>query len=80
MNVRIMGKNKNTIKIIHNGIEFIKFKSSEDEYNEIVKNKHNKFTIVGKFKVNEYCGNVTPQILIEDYYFEQVEVKPKFIF
>ena len=79
-NIKLMGKNKNTIKIIHNGIEFIKFKSSEDEYNNIMKNKHNIFTIVGKFKVNEYCGNTTPQVLIEDYKYKATEVKPKFIF
>ena len=79
-NIKLIGKNKNTIKIIHNGIEFIKFKSSEDEYNNIMKNKHNIFTIVGKFKVNEYCGNTTPQVLIEDYKYKATEVKPKFIF
>ena len=26
-----------------------------------------EFKIVGKANVNEWCGNVTPQIMIEDY-------------
>ena len=74
--VMIMGKNKTTLKINYNNISLIKFKSSEDEYNEIIKNDNNKFTIIGRFKINEYNGNTYGQILIENYKFEKTnEVK-----
>ena len=78
--IQLMGKNKNTIKFTFNDIEFIKFKASEDEYNEIVKNENNKFTIIGKFKTNEYGGVTKAQILIENYKFEKSEVVKKFVF
>lgn len=79
-NVAIMGANKTTLKLIYNGISFIKFKSNEDEYNEIIQNKNNKFTIIGKFKINEYNNSVNPQILIEDYMFEKTNEIKQFRF
>lgn len=78
--ISLIGKNKTTIKFIYNGIEFIKFKASEEEYNDIIKNEYNNFTIIGRFKVNEYNGNKSPQILIEDYIFEATQKEKKFIF
>lgn len=77
--VQIIGKNKTTLKFKYKDIEFMKFKSSEEEYNEIIKNNNNKFTIVGKFKVNKYNGVATAQVLIEGYKFEKCD-KSKFIF
>lgn len=78
--ISLMGKSKTTIKFLFNGIEFIKFKSNEEEYNKITVNEHNKFTIIGRFKVNEYNGNVSPQILIEDYKFTPTKKEKKFVF
>lgn len=78
--ISLMGKSKNTIKFEYNGINFIKFKASENEYEEIIKNENNIFTIVGKFKVNEYGGNITPQILIENYTYKQTREVKKFKF
>jgi single-stranded-DNA-specific exonuclease len=73
----LMGANKTTIKIKYNNISFIKFKSTEDEYNEIVKNDNNKFTIIGRFKINEYNGSTYSQVLIENYRFEKTnDIKP----
>jgi single-stranded-DNA-specific exonuclease len=75
--VMIMGANKTTIKINYNNISFIKFKSTEDEYNEIIKNENNKFTIIGRFKINKYNDNTYAQILIENYKYEKTnEIKP----
>lgn len=79
-NVSIMGKTKNTLKLVYNGISFIKFKSSEDEYNKIIRNKNNKFKIIGRFKVNEYNGSKQAQILIENYNFEKTEETVAFRF
>jgi single-stranded DNA-specific DHH superfamily exonuclease len=75
--VMVMGANKTTLKLKYNNISFIKFKSSEEEYNEIIKNDNNKFTIIGRFKINEYNNNTYAQVLIENYKFEKTnEVKP----
>ena len=79
-NVDIKGKSKNTLKFSYKGITFIKFKSSEDEFKEIIKNETNKFTFIGKFKINEYYGNIYPQIVIEDYYFDKTNEVETFQF
>ena len=79
-NVDIKGKSKNTLKFSYKGITFIKFKSSEDEFKEIIKNENNKFTFIGKFKINEYYGNIYPQIVIEDYYFNKTNEVETFQF
>ena len=54
-----------TIKIAYNGIEYIKFGSSQEEMDEIL--SYDAITIVGTCSKNEWMGNVTPQIKIEDY-------------
>jgi single-stranded-DNA-specific exonuclease len=72
--IQLIGKAKNTIKFTYNDIEFIKFSTNELEYNEITKAKKDvKFTIIGRFSINEYNGNTTPQILIEDMTYETVD-------
>lgn len=58
-----------TLKIqLPNGVACIKFKSSEEEYNNIYSENGCAFiTIIGRCEVNRYYNNVTPQILVEDY-------------
>lgn len=64
--INIIGRNSDTIKFEKNGIVYLRFFAKElidkiSNMNEI------EFKIVGKANVNEWCGNVTPQIMIEDY-------------
>ena len=77
----VLGNEKNTIKLTFHNIEIIKFRSSENEYNEI-KNlgKMVEFTIVGKFSVNEYNGKKTPQVIVENWMYKPYNEKPKFRF
>lgn len=77
----VLGNEKNTIKLTFHNIEIIKFRSSENEYNEI-KNlgKMVEFTIVGKFSVNEYGGKKTPQVIVENWMYKPCDEKPKFRF
>ena len=77
----VLGNEKNTIKLTFHNIEIIKFRSSENEYNEI-KNlgKMVEFTIVGKFSVNEYNGKKTPQVIVENWMYKPCTEKPKFRF
>lgn len=64
--ISVMGANKDTVKITINGIAYMKFKAAAmiDELkhcNEI------KMNIVGRANLNNWMGNITPQIFIENY-------------
>ena len=61
--------NKPTLRInLPNGVSLIKFKSSEDEYESLYsENGCYVINVVGKCNINEWCGRVTPQLIIEEY-------------
>ena len=65
-NLQLMSRDKNpTLKItLDSGIEFIKFKSSEEEYNNLL---NTVIDIVGTCSANIWYGKITPQVIIEDY-------------
>lgn len=72
--LNIMGATKDTVKFRYNGVDFIKFKDG-DFINELMFMKEIKITILGRANLNNFMGNITPQIFIEDYdlvdsYFE----------
>lgn len=74
--------NKPTLKItLPNKISLIKFNSSEEEYNSFFPKEclHGgiEVNIVGRCNKNEWCGNITPQIFIEEY---EIVDKVKYIF
>lgn len=70
--------NKTTLKFFFNGVTYVKFKSSEEEF-EALKNAGGPFddsftlNMVGKFSMNEWGGKSYPQFIIED--FELIEEK-----
>jgi single-stranded-DNA-specific exonuclease len=78
--IYINGSKKNTLKFIYKGIEFIKFFSSEEEWESIVsKGERLVIDVVGKCSINEYNGVKTPQIVMDA--LEVVNVKKKqFVF
>ena len=64
--VQVMGKNKDTIKIVKNGVAYMKFFAKDmieelKQYNEI------KMEVVGKMNLNHWMNITTPQIFIENY-------------
>lgn len=66
----LMSRDKNpTLKLIINEVEVIKFRCSEEEFDAIAPNQYTTsiMDIVGKCSINEWNGNITAQILIEDY-------------
>jgi len=66
----LMSKEKNpTLKIILGDINCIKFNCSLDEFDKLAPNDFTVsiINIVGKCNKNEWMGNISPQILIEDY-------------
>jgi len=68
-NLTLMSPDKKpTLKIIlPNKLCFIKFGSSQEEYEKLLSDGYIEINIIGKCNANEWNGNVTPQILIEDY-------------
>lgn len=70
-NLKLMSPDKKpTIKIISNGADFIKFKSSQEEYNrllDLIGEGYITLNIVGSCHRNEWDGKVYPQIIVKDY-------------
>lgn len=67
-NVSLIGlaKGHPTIKINCNGVEIMKFGSSEEEYENFIQ-PNRTLTIVATCGKNEWNGKITPQLLIQDY-------------
>lgn len=66
--LQLLSADKNpTIKLrLPNGVDIMKFRSSQEEFDEW--NTPGKLlTIVGTPNINEWNGNVTAQILVEDF-------------
>ena len=74
--VYLKGKTSKTLKFRANDIEFIKFFSSEDEYNNLVSQGDRLvLDVIGKASVNVWENKETSQIVMEEY--EVVSVKKK---
>lgn len=69
-NIRVMGKENDTVKISFNGIDYIHFKDKPFA-NRIIKEqaKGSKISVVGAISLNSFGGRTTVQILVDDYEF-----------
>lgn len=58
---------KHTLKMVVNGMTYIKF-GAEEELNQIRNCKSDmvSITCVGKPNLNEWCGRITPQIIVDE--------------
>lgn len=66
--ISLMGAKKTTIKIRIGDVDAITFKGSEELYEELLdKTKNSKFTFICKCKINEWGGQIKPQLFIEDF-------------
>lgn len=69
----VMGKNLDSVAFMHGGVKYCKFKCQEDD--ELLQFANGlcedfaTLNIVGKCSINEYKGNYTAQIIIDDYEF-----------
>jgi len=66
----LMSPDKNpTLKItLTNGISILKFKSSQEEYDKLYsENGYIEIDLVGTCNMNEWNGNISPQVFIKDY-------------
>lgn len=69
-NLVLMSRDKNpTLKITTpSGISIIKFKSSEEEFNKLyTETGYIEINVVGTCALNEWMGNYTAQVLVENY-------------
>ncbi len=76
--VRIMGQNKDTIKIESGGISYLKFKA-KDFIEEL--NKYSgtvQLELVGRANLNEWNGRISNQIFIDDYEIKPIEAALEF--
>lgn len=68
-NIQIIGAKRDTLKIKHDYITYIKFKCTKEEIEKVKNTKINKIELVGHFNVNEWNDNIYPQVEIVDYEF-----------
>ena len=69
----VMGKNQDTVSFMYSGVKYCKFKCSEDDellmFAKGLSDEYATLNVVGKCSINEYKGNYTPQLIIDDYEF-----------
>ena len=71
--IKIMGKNQDTVKIEKYGISFIKFHAKDLIEELSTKGSTLKFNIIGKPNINVWRGVESPQLFIEDYEIRNAE-------
>lgn len=78
-NITLMGlaKGHPTLKIKVNGVDIIKFHSSKEEYEEFI-SPGTTITLIAKPALNEWNGNVSPQLLVEDFELSEKVVENDF--
>ena len=76
-NILIMGQNKDSIKISHNGINYIHFKDA-DFIEKVQNNRLKTLTVYGKPSLNTFAGKTNVQIMFNDYEFNDDEHKYDF--
>jgi len=77
MNFTTMGADNSSAKIIYNDIAYVKFKDSKF-IEDVKNNRMKKLTVYGRPNLNEWMGNKTVQIFIEDYEFEEDDSRYEF--
>jgi len=67
-NIKLMGEGKNTIKIETDEVDFIRFKSNEEMYSNMVDWKSETIlNIIGRASINEYNGKLNGQIFVDEW-------------
>lgn len=64
--VKIMGRNNDTVKIEKNGISYMKF-HAKDFIADLARYGEIEMEVVGRANLNEWGGRYTPQIFIDNY-------------
>ena len=67
--IKVMGKNSDTVKIEKFGVVYMKF-HAKDFLEELSKYNSIKLEVVGRGNMNEWMGSYTPQLFISNYQIE----------
>lgn len=81
--IEVIGAKKDTIRIKHRNITYIKFKCPKEEIDNLLNMAVNEVELIGTCNVNEWNNNLYPQIFIEQLELKgnTVELTPKgFVF
>jgi single-stranded-DNA-specific exonuclease len=72
-NITLMSRDKNpTLRItLPNKTTLIKFKATEEEYEQLTSSACTTINVIGKCESNTFNGSTTPQIFVEDYEITQ---------
>lgn len=74
--ITLMGANKDTVKIINNGVSYLKFKDKDfvEKINEIQKSEKKMIiSLVGTCNLNTWGGKKEPQIFITDMEIKTID-------
>ena len=73
--ISILGEDERTIKFSCEGVEYIKFKVSKEEKEELDRRYQSpmnfRFVLTGRFSVNTFRGNSKPQVLIDKWEYSE---------
>ena len=72
--VEIIGQKRDTIRIKHDHITYVKFKCSVDEIERVKNTQINSVELIGTFHINEWNDRLYPQVQIEKLEFIGVEI------
>lgn len=67
MNLQVMGKNADTVKIEVNGVAYMFFRRSIEEVKKLRAISIGKMNVVGTANLNTFAGRQTPQIFVSEY-------------
>ena len=76
-NIMAMGANKDSMKIGHNNISYVRFKDL-DFVESVFKNRTKTLTVYGRLNLNTFAGQTNVQVFIDDYSFEENSSKYDF--
>lgn len=71
--ITIIGQKRNTIRIKHDNITYVKFKCTEEEIEKVKKTNATRVRLIGTFDTNEWNDRLYPQIQIEELELEGEE-------
>lgn len=68
--ITLMGAKQNHLKIIYEGVEYVKFFISEEEYQKIINSDF--VAVLGEGVVNFWNNKVKPEIMINEFYYDKI--------
>lgn len=77
-NIKLLGKNSDTIKFTVSGIDFLKFKDKnlKEEINN--SSGYLEMKIIGRSQINSWMSRNTTQVIIDNYEIKKIELNELF--